>query len=450
MTKIQNYDIPNIMGINPKNIVDIQTTTVIKTDSVLQNIGKSFNVTNRLLGKGSYGCVYVAKDEYNNEFAIKCCDVDPTTGIPNILEANIMSCMIHPFINYALRIHASPTKLYLVQDLARTDMHQYTRKEKGNYKPTIEELKSWCSSIAFATLALHNNNIIHADIKSNNVLLYNDGSVKVTDFTLSTRKLHANDTFIHNVCTCTHRPLECFLKKEWNESLDIWSLGCTFYEMAYGELLFPYQGALELETNYHGKNTKEIDQSEAEAKERIKKRFISALCHWGKTYNKQESEELSNVRVDHIEYLPVVLPVEFHHESMKLFNDLLYKMLVVDAKKRLTIQQVVDHPFFENMAKPVYLSIKRPFETLSIPEHARVMRHIQRHTDNKHIQELAVTIYSKCTKLYMTETLKSATCVWLATKLITGSPPKQMQVSLSQILTAERDICHNLSFRLYS
>lgn len=439
MTKIQNYDIPNIMGVNPKNILDIPTTTVVKTDSVLvQNIGKSFTVTNRLLGKGSYGCVYVAKDEYNNEFAIKCCEVDSKTGIANILEANIMSCMIHPFINYALRIHASPTKLYLVQDLARTDMHQYTRKEKGNYKPTIAELKSWCSGIAFATLALHNNNIIHADIKANNVLLYNDGSVKLTDFTLSTLKLHPDDTFIHNVCTCTHRPLECFLKKEWNESLDIWSLGCTFYEIAYGELLFPYQGSLEVEPNYQGKNPEEIEQSETEAKERIKKRFINVISNWG---NKHFSTN--------IDYLPVVLPAEFHHEKMTGFNDLLYKMLVVDFKQRITIQQVVDHPFFENIVKPVYLSIKRTFETLSIPEHARVTRHIQRQTDNKHIQELAITIYSKCTKLYMTETLKSTTCVWLATKLITGSPPKNIQASMSQILTAEREICHNLAFRLY-
>lgn len=203
-------------------------------------IGTRFDVTSTMLGHGSYGDVYLARDEYQKSYAVKCCEIT-NTGISNILEATIMGSFSHPCLNNALHIQASAKKLYIIQDLAESDLAKHTRRVRGNHQPSLAELRQWCFCLSQAVAVLHSRGVIHADIKASNVLLYADGAIRLSDFTLATKKWRKGEKFTKNVCTCTHRPLECLLKQEWDEALDIWSLGCTFYEIAYGVLLFPYQ-----------------------------------------------------------------------------------------------------------------------------------------------------------------------------------------------------------------
>lgn len=191
------------------------------TDHTLsKDVGYSFTISDKIIGSGSYGTIYTAQNEYGRQLAVKCCNID-STGIPNILEASIMGSMIHPYLNRALRIQASDNKLYIIQEIAQTDLAQHTRRDKGNHRPGIVELKRWCFELAQAVSALHVDDIIHADIKASNVLLYADGSIRLTDYTLATKKWSRGEKFTHNVCTCTHRPLECLMRRSWDESLDI-------------------------------------------------------------------------------------------------------------------------------------------------------------------------------------------------------------------------------------
>lgn len=418
-----------------------ESESLISSDYILSgDIGYSFSISDKLLGHGSYGDVFLATDENNNQVAVKCCDIDEY-GIPNILEASIMGTMMHPYLNRALRIQASDTKLYIVQELARMDLAQYTRRDKVNHKPNIKELQRWCHCLAQAVSALHSVNIIHSDIKASNVLLYYDGSIKLTDYTLSLKKWYNNEKFNHNVCTCTHRPLECLTRRYWDESLDIWSLGCTFYEIAYGELLFPYQGVLE--SNQKIKNK--------DSKRRLRERSINAIIDWSsKGPNAPTSFEVVGVTQYPIDYIPFSLCDDFHRKEMASFNDLMCKMLVVDPSKRLTIKQVINHKFLSNMQSPIYLSIKRPINKISMSEHARVVTYIQRYTSNEYVQNLALTIYRRCNNLsHISEHIKAASCTWIASKIVIGYPPNTA-IPINQILAAEREICHNLLFRLHT
>lgn len=427
----------------------------MKDDQGIQNciskIGETFVISDTLLGKGSFGDVYIATDENGNKVAVKCCDIDKcqggdnknkTKGIPNILEASIMASIIHPGLNNALRIHASETKLYIIQHLALTDLAQYTRKNKGNHKPRIEELRQWCFSVANGLAALHNERIIHADIKASNILLYADGTVKLSDYTLATKKWEATSKFTHNACTCTHRPLEGLTGRCWDESLDIWSLGCTFYEIAYGELLFPYQG--ELEPNQKIRNKA--------AKYRTRQRSINVLIDWalrGPNAGKpgMEVDEINPIDID---YIPFILSEDYHVPEKMLFNDLICSMLVINPTIRPSIRKVLDHPFFKGLKSPLYLSVKRPIKKIPVSEQARVTRYIQRYSSNTHIQILAFNIYSRCNGMtHITEALKAAASTWLASKLVIGYPT-DLPFPLGQLLAAERDICHNLLFRLHS
>lgn len=425
---------------DPSSNLKIAPTEALSTDHIVADtVGHRFIITNRLLGHGSYGDVFLATDEHNNQIAVKKCPLDKN-GIPNILEASIMSSMAHPYLNRALRIEASASKLYIFQDLAAADLSQRTRRDKGNHKPGLEELRRWCFCLAHAVHELHKNSIIHADIKASNVLIYPDGSVRLTDYTLATKKWTQTQKFTHNVCTCTHRPLECLLRRNWDEALDIWSLGCTFYEIAYGELLFPYQGVLE--PNHKAKDR--------EAKTRLRDRSINALIDWSaRGPNPPTSFEVIGVSQIPIDYIQYAFCDDYNKAEMNCFNNLICKMLLVDPDQRPNIREVLAHPFFDELKAPIYLSIQRPLNKISVAEQARVTRYIQRYSADLIVQSLALNIYRRGNDLsHISEQIRSAACTWIASKIVIGYPPA-MGLPLHQILATEREICHNLVFRLH-
>lgn len=414
-------------------------STVVSDDkSTSDNLGNFFKVEKeKLLGHGSYGNVYLAKDINGNFLAAKCCEIDGT-GIPNILEASIMTSILHPCLNRACLAYADDKMLYIFQELARIDLAQHTRRDKGNVTPSLPTLKQWCFSLAQATNVLHQQNIIHADIKASNVLLYIDESVRLTDFTLSIKKWKTNEKFTHNVCTSTHRPLECFLKKEWDEKLDVWSLGCTFYEIAYGESLFPYQGVLEKE-----------EVKDVETKLRSKQRFINAIIDWAERGPNASVENIDIKRFP-VDFIAFELCKDFKKPEMKVFNDLLCSMLRVDPDKRPNMDKVMKHPFFQGLEVKDTVLARRTLNKIPIPEHARISRFIQRYSDNDIVQKLAMDIYCRCNDIgYLSEHVRAAGCTWIASKLVLGYPPDIDNNLESQILLAEREICHNVKFHLH-
>lgn len=445
----------NTQIIRPEKVNNPDDHSSPNSDQELDNdIGYTFVLSEKLLGHGSYGDVFLATDETGKQVAVKCCKID-VFGIPSILEASIMGSIIHPFLNRALRIQATDSKLYIIQDLAQTDLAEYTRRGKGNYKPSIGELRNWCFSIANAVEALHSKDIIHADIKASNILLYPDRSVRLTDYTLATKKWRPGEKFTHNVCTCTHRPLECLMRRPWDESLDIWSLGCTFYEIAYGELLFPYQGVLETDPGKARPVNKIQDDADKvkarEGKIRLRNRSINAIIDWSsRGPNPPTSYEVVGTTQFPIDYVPFALCSDYKKPEMSLFNDLICKMLTVDPSKRPTITEVLNHPFFEGKKGPVHLSIQRPINRISVSEQARVSRYIQRYTTSQIIQALALNLYCRCNDLNtITEHIKAAACTWISSKIVVGYPPN-IALPPHQILAAEREVCHNLKFRLHT
>lgn len=415
----------------------------------------SYHITDKLLGKGGFGSVYLCNDSNNKFYAIKCCDVNKEIGIIHLLEPIIMSTILHPYLNHCVKIYVSERKLYMIQDLARTDLAQYTRCYKENYRPSISKLKYWCYCLIKALSVLHSNNIIHADVKASNILLYHDDSIKLSDFNLSVLKSDKDAKYTHKICTITHRPLEVLKKNFWNEAVDIWSLGCTFYEIAYGMLLFPCQ---------HDKNNTKC--------------YINAILEWGKIKNSTDLQEISGKRASAftkninlsnsnfhkidgnssiLKFLdePDIYPIEYNPPlfcndskdlSKLIFNDLLYKILIVDQYKRPTIKDLLEHPFINN--NPIKYQLVKCIQN-EIPEYEKIqiINYINNLTIDNEVRNLSVKIYSSINFItHYTQELKAMTCTLISSKILHKNIPKIQDDILPTIISLEANICNNLTF----
>jgi len=196
--------------------------------------GEISNITlDQVLGKGGFGTVYLCHDDNGNELAVKCIKTKDF-GIPSLIEASIMSVIHHPNLTKALKIHSTPQKLYIIQELAISDLRIYRQNNHITDKLTIK----WIHKIAQGLSCLHKHGIIHGDLKASNILVYPEHKIKITDFTLSTDKCWSKN---YTLCTPSHRPLEVWLNEECNMPVDIWSFGCTIFELVYGKSLFVSQ-----------------------------------------------------------------------------------------------------------------------------------------------------------------------------------------------------------------
>lgn len=404
------------------------------------------------LGEGSYGSVYKCTDENGKTYAVKCIEIN-STGIPNILESSIMTTISHKSLNTALHIHTTPEEVHIFQKLASTDLAMHTRKRKQNVPFNV--LCEWTFSLVQAVACLHRQNIVHADIKANNVLLFEDNTIKLGDFTLAVKiwddlskkssgeSLSADDInlqktfFKHRVCTYSHRPPECWFGKGWSFPLDVWSLGCTLFEIAYGQLLFPSQGKIKDE----------------ESKRLVYKKAVNCMLHWAKNGPNASTCPLwlEDYKIEeNVEFRKAVLPANFNNPQYREFNKLVLSMLRIDPLRRPNINEVLKHPFFENMRSSSYRILSSVPKTIPRREQQRLSRYLENHTKNQKVKELATELFGRCTALKsISEQLKIFGCTWIAEKLLRIKPHCD-GISKTLVLESERKICEHLSFRLHT
>jgi serine/threonine protein kinase len=150
---------------------------------------------------------------------------------------NIVGCLFTPTL--------SASAIEMVLPRADCNLRTWIRVNHGTHANPARNLR-WASQLCQALGALHAQYILHADIKTSNVLVHGD-NLKLCDFSMAIQKSEPDSTYSHIATTITHRPLEAFLAQEmvagfsWAEPQDVWALGCVLYEMTYGQRLFPFQ-----------------------------------------------------------------------------------------------------------------------------------------------------------------------------------------------------------------
>lgn len=188
-----------------------------------------------ILGKGTFGTVIKARNTITNEIvAIKQILLGNEDEIDIIRkEIRILQECTHCNIVQYRGTYKTINALWITMEFCGGGSVDMVFKVLG--RPLPESLIAYiCREVLSGLVYLHAHHKIHRDIKGGNVLLTEDGDVKLADFGVSTELLHTLSKRNSFIGTLYWMAPEAIQEKEYDERADLWSLGITVIEMAEG------------------------------------------------------------------------------------------------------------------------------------------------------------------------------------------------------------------------
>ena len=261
-------------------------------------------------------------------------DTVPEGGVPcNVIrEISLLRELDHPNVVKLLDvIQTSPGGLYLVfeyveHDLkAFMDQHQVPGSNERRGLPPAT-VKSFMRQIFNGVAFCHTYRVLHRDLKPHNLLITQNGlQLKLADFGLARLSALPNGPYTHEVVTLWYRAPELLLGcNRYSSSVDVWSIGCIFAEMATGLPLFPGRS--------------DIDQ--------IFKIFQRRGTPTSATWPNVETLQYYNPLFPQWPEMPVssFLPAESLGSAAAV--DLMSRILVYDPDTRISCRRALEHGYF--------------------------------------------------------------------------------------------------------
>lgn len=219
------------------------------------------------IGKGGYSTVYLTEHKKTKKrYALKCCDrikKNRDRSEKAYTEIAVLQKLKHPHIITLKGWFEDENCVYLVlQYISGKDIAKH-------YKQTLpdrRELRKIMKQLISAVKYLNENNIVHRDIKLENILIDSKGNIKLTDFGLCGIKKDKYDMFDQRLGTIRYSAPELLKGEKYNDSVDIWGIGVCFFMLLTGK--FPFDGS---------------------NKENISRRIIEKTLHYSK-YDLDRSE----------------------------------------------------------------------------------------------------------------------------------------------------------------
>lgn len=290
--------------------VDAEGRTVTK---LMKKGVKDFEF-GRTLGEGSYSTVLAATDRTTlREYAIKVLDKrhiikEKKVKYVNIEKDTLNRLNSHPGIVRLYYTFQDERSLYFVLDLAANGELLATLKKIGTFDQECTQF--YGAQILDAVAYMHSRGVIHRDLKPENVLLDTNMHIKITDFgtgkILDDKRNPLNGPDIvpgsrnsersaSFVGTAEYVSPELLTNKEGGKPTDLWAFGCVMFQLLTGRP--PFKGGTEYLT------------------------FEKILA------------------------LDYTFPPGFPAVA----RDLVERLLVPDPSKRLTVEHVMNHDFFQGV-----------------------------------------------------------------------------------------------------
>ena len=334
------------------------------------------------IGKGTFGSVYKIKNIITGDiYALKKipytnCDEKDKINIIN--ELRILKFCNCPFLLNYYYSYITNHHINIITNFAKySDLFKIINSYKLKKKKFEEDvIWSYFIQVALGIEYLHFNNIIHRDIKVANVFLDENDRIYLGDFGICkvlNMEQHLTDT---QIGTPYYMSPEIVRRKTYSKKIDIWSLGCLLYELIYFKPPFTGKDISSLFKNVLKKNfdksiDKKIDKNIN--KNIIKSKYVDLKPSYKKhniynqynpdrpylpriydynRYNKKPANNLNNQNIK-----ANIKNSEKRNENFGNYSDtiikLVDKILILDSKKRLDIDEILELPELVDKTKTI-------------------------------------------------------------------------------------------------
>lgn len=312
-------------------------------------------------GQGVFSNVVRARDinKQNQEVAIKIIRNNHITLKSGLKELEFLRKLneadpedkfhcLRLFANFYHKQH-----LCLVFEPLSMNLREVLKKYGKNVGLHITAVRSYTRQLFRALRLLKKCQIMHADIKPDNILVNETKLVlKLCDFG-SASDASENDITEYLVSRFYRAP-EIILGLPYDYGIDLWSVAVTIYELYTGKIMFPGKTnneMLKMFMDLRGKMTNKFIK-----KAMLKDKHFDADCNFiyretDKITKYEKVSVLTNIPVTrdlHSELISNQRMPEDQLRKVVQLKDLLDKILIIDTTKRINIKQAMSHPFVDD------------------------------------------------------------------------------------------------------
>ncbi|KAJ4712531.1 Kinase family protein [Melia azedarach] len=312
------------------------------------------------INEGTYGIVYRARDKKTGKIvALK--KVKMNVGrkedyleygfpISSLREINILLSFIHPaIVDVKEVVMDDHNSVYMVMEYMEHDVKGLMESMKQPF--STSEVKCLMLQLLEGVKYLHDNWVLHRDLKTSNLLLDNRGKLKICDFGMSRQYGSPLKPYTSLVVTLWYRAPELLLgAKKYSTAVDMWSVGCIMAELLAKKPLFS--------------GTSEVDQ--------LEKIFKTLGTPTEKIW--PGLSKLPGAKANFVKQPYNLLRKRFPAASFtgspvlsELGFDLLNKFLTYDPEKRITVDDALNHEWFWEVPLPK----SKEFMPTFPPQHAQ-------------------------------------------------------------------------------
>lgn len=338
--KIVNEESLDVVSVNVEQLIQ-PPPTVITYYCATQGCRsvEEFECLNKI-EEGTFGVVYRAKDKKSNEVvALKRLKMEkeregfPITSIREV-DTLLKSQHINVVKVREIVVGSNMDKIYMVMDYVEHDLKSLMQHSMK--KPfQMSEVKCLTKQMLAGIAHLHDNWIIHRDLKTSNLLLSHKGILKIADFGLAREYGSPLKEYTPVVVTLWYRCPELLLAtKKYSTSVDMWSVGTIFGELMLLKALFP------------GKNEKD----------QLDKIFKDLGTPNEKIWPGFKDLPLTK-KMNFPDFPYNTLRSRFGNYLSENGFELINKLLTYDPIRRISAEDAMKHEFFRESPLPVDPSI---------------------------------------------------------------------------------------------